>query len=189
MSGFSFVDENFTYHFGLNSLGEVFRNEEYLLGSVNVGDAVKEFGTDAEYSKFRKQRLPRERENALCEMAFDADARKHLTPQEYLVYKQIIALQSVDDGRWRVYGGLLGNHNTGEVVERITLVTEFCDFVDQEDFWKNLDAYAAKHNATIEVMHESENTPLNQAPTRVDVLGAPVDCVDMQQAICLIWMK
>jgi len=142
--------------FGVNPLGEVYINEEYAMGSVNVCDCAKRILSVDEYSQWcgHYQEHPDLEAKVEAEIAheFEREARNCMNSAQYALYKQITDLQVVDDGRWRVYGGQVRSDEP-----EINLVTEFIGFCDQEDFWKNLYATAKEIGAEVSTMSEEEH--------------------------------
>jgi hypothetical protein len=161
------------YCFGLNALGEVFRNDEYILGSVEVSTCAREVLSDAElqqWSKFNDRSKRWQALNARVQQAvdheFERQARTELTAPEYDLYAEIVRLQKVDNGRWRVYGGMKGKNQLAAAKNpSINLVTEFKEFTDGGDtphgvkcseWWKRLYALGAKLGAQVSTLDEGK---------------------------------
>lgn len=86
-----------------------------------------------------------------------------LSLSEFNLVKTIWSFQSIEDGRFRVYGGI---KTTG--TQEINLVTEFCNWVDQKDFWKTLDRLKRETKARLWVMKESERSNHYSPPQGIE---------------------
>ncbi len=125
-------------YFWVNALGEFGRrkgppssaSDEYLGGSCNVSEAVRRHG--------------RTREEAVAK-EFESQMSEQLSPAEYALTKRTLDLQSRNDGRFRIYGGMSDEHRY------ILLVTEFCGFTDGREldqlFWQELDRVVERTKA------------------------------------------
>jgi hypothetical protein len=161
---FSFLEsKTHAYCFGVNPLGEVFINGEYVLGSVNISRCAVESLSPKDYKEWsafkqndRHDELEKKVQKA-CDYEFERQLHEQLNVFEYGLAKQINELQSVDDGRWRVYGGMSGN-SVHDAVACINLVTEFRNFVgeDFDDYWKKLSDIASKLGAEVRTLDEGE---------------------------------
>jgi len=144
--------------FGINPLGEVFINDEYAMGDVNVCDCARRILSVDEYSTWSNeyQQHPDLEAKVEAEIAheFEREARNCMNSVQYALYKQITDLQVVDDGRWRIYGGQV----EGQEPE-INLVTEVLEFCDDStnDFWETLYATAKELGAEVSIMSEEKH--------------------------------
>jgi hypothetical protein len=107
------------YLFGINPLGEVFRNNEDVFGSVNIGNLCRELG-------LKPGRNPPPEAVAY---EFERMAHAALNYKEYAFYKKVSELQTLNNDRFWVHGGIRGKK------ESVVLVTEFRNFSDQKEFF------------------------------------------------------
>src|SRR5438874_7272331 len=82
------------YTFGVNPLGEIFRDDEFLpCSSINLTDLERRLGRAASDKDFRKE--------------FRRLEKLVLTPNELAVTRKIGGFQNLCDGDCRVYGGIM----------------------------------------------------------------------------------
>ena len=147
----------------VNSLGEVYRRDagqvfsDTLMGGINLSAAARLYLTPEEQDEWKTFQGDRHRllDAYICERAYRESlirlAEQHGKDVWYFV-KRVHDYQVIDDGQFRVWGEKLDDGP-----EHIWLVTEFQQFVDEEDFWSRLEAFIeSDENLEMRVMHEME---------------------------------
>ena len=142
------------FSFLVNTLGEVYRGEEYVMGDLAVVDVARVALTPPEFVVWKKLGMRSKRfaqRNARVDrefsLEFERAARQQLSPQEYVVYQQLRTLQVCNGSQFRTYGGL---RDDGKPY--VVMVCEFIQFVANEKFWLDLNRLAKKLGAAIATM-------------------------------------
>lgn len=90
-----------------------------------------------------------------CNHKFVTDAFEEMPLPVFDFYQRVTNLQTLNEGRFRVYGRKMGESFDAE--EKIILVTEFQHWMDDEAFWEHVNQVAAENDCEINVMHEDKH--------------------------------
>jgi hypothetical protein len=155
--------------FGINSMGEAYRGDECLVSSVIPNEVAAKALTPKEYRSYLRGRdtntkspLYRKMRRAI-DKEFDRLAREAMTDKEFALYKAVMKLQKLNDARFRVEGGIRANGR-----QAIILSTEFVNFTDQKQFWKELRQFARETGAKVSTMLEGEHLDKYSPPRGVE---------------------
>jgi hypothetical protein len=166
-----------SYNFIINPLGEILRNDEVLVSSVNVSEVAKQALEPAEFTEWMKMPHPPTRRSRHLEAkvqkeissTFKRQKNATLTQKELELVRKVEQFQVIEDGRFRVYGGIDSRRKPW-----IRLVTEFANFTSETDFWKQVRDLAKQLGAKIEVMHEEKH---------LDKMGCSVTAKSREQIL------
>lgn len=123
----------------INPLGEVFLDDNCIIGSINIHDLAVKLG---------KKDVSKKDINA----EFDSQAREYLNDQQYNLYKFVSKLQDLNNSRFRIY--CTSSKNFLPVIK---MVTEFMNFVDQKEYWKELKKAVKKWGANLTELYEDKH--------------------------------
>jgi len=156
------------YVFGVNPEGEVMRNGDLLVSCVNVCDCAREALSEDDYEAWVEHGEDRDaledRVQDAVDHEFARQLRTELTINEFKLQDEIGKLQAVNDGRWRVYGGMKGKDEHDALKHAsINLVTEVYQYTDDKnascreedlgvscaEFWQRLEALAKELGAEV----------------------------------------
>lgn len=118
---------------GVNSLGEIYRNREYIsCSTVDINALAGKLG--------------RHPNDADVQNEFDAQYAEMLTAFEYGVVQAVGVLQSLNSGFARVWGGAIDRKMI------INMSVEFIAFDDDKKAWPLLEAWGKKHKGFCNIM-------------------------------------
>jgi hypothetical protein len=184
--------------FFVNSGSEMFRNGDYLvLSSMDISELARRKGFDwltvCHYNNANESEEAKRWFDAIAE-EWEVLYKKYLDKSEYAFAKKVLAFQEVVDfGRFRVYGALMNEGDSlagkGTSGERIVVVTEFMDFVNNNDLWSKVLEIKKSTDAKLWVMSEeghSDHCIKNYGkPTQEDVFGPRHG--EMERQVELSW--
>lgn len=123
--------------FVINALGECYRGDECVVGSVNVATLKAQLG------------IKREPTKAEVDAEFERMARESMTRKEYAAWKLWGELNGLTRDLFRIYTGV---DSKGKQWANIS--TEFIYFLSDRQYKQTIADYAAKYGGTVEVMDE-----------------------------------
>jgi hypothetical protein len=174
------------YRFVVTAIGELVRctdpeenKDRWLGGGVNIGSLAAEVLTPEDYDVFAQF----DRENAkwravnryvqqCVDHQFYVDAYEDLSLAEFDFYCDICELQRVNCGRFRIWGEMHAD-NLDAAGHFAWLVTEFRWWVDDKEYWPQLDDLAGKCSCEAHLLHEGPHVdqcwPAELVKTGVDL--------------------
>jgi len=135
--------------FYVTALGEVVQGKKIVGGSVRLNDFFKLLSKkDAKLYLGNDPKLVK-RADRWAKGKIKTDLKAVLSGERYQLVEEIYDLQTVNNGRFRVYGGQKANGK-----EWIRLVTEFVRWSDEEGFWNRIRNLAKNVGAHMNTLHE-----------------------------------
>ena len=132
--------------FFVSAIGEMFRGEELLDCSyLTLPDVGKKAGLEWTGN------IDSEEWKAAIKSAEDEKMAAELIPTEIAFVRLRDSFDDVSSSRWRVYGGIYAG------TPQLFLVTEFCELIEDKEFWIELYKTVEALKATVWVMREDEH--------------------------------
>ena len=175
------------YRFVVTALGEPVRctdpeekQDQWLGGGgINVGSVAIEVLSPMDYDIFAQFDRSNPEWKAInryvqqcVQHQFCTDAYEDLSLAEFDFYCEIGDLQRVNNSRFRIWGEMHAD-NLDAAGHFAWLVTEFRWWVDDKEYWPQLDELAGKCSCEVQVLHEgphvAQRWPAELVKTRVDL--------------------
>lgn len=133
----------------VTALGEVVQGKKIVGGSVRLIDFFELLSRKDMKRYLDNDPKLMKRADRWVKGKVEADLKAVLSAKRYHLVQDIYGLQTVNNGRFRVYGG-----QTADGKEWIRLVTEFVRWSDEEGFWNRIRNLAKNVGARVITLHE-----------------------------------